>query len=77
MVHVVRENSFFCLFDAWEDIWFSLIGSISTNSEKAFVWVLVGLERDINSDNWVEWGHCNITPLRVIVCGESADAEWS
>ena len=62
---VVGDNFSLNLADNWEDIWLSIVVSVGTDTEVDLLWVLVVLEADSETEDWVSWGHWNVGELVV------------
>ena len=44
----------------WEDVWLSLLASVSTDTQVNLSWVLVRLVSDRERQDWVSWGLLNV-----------------
>lgn len=56
----------------WENIWLSIVVAVGTNTKVDLVWVLVGLEANSESEDWINWGLWHVSEL-VVQQSESRD----
>lgn len=64
-LEVLGDDSSLSFSDNWEDVWFSILRSVGTDSKVDLVWVLAVFVSDREGENWVSWSLVDVVELLV------------